>query len=89
MSAYGYDPNGVLTVQQGYFRDLAEIEQEVEIELDKLTRDRLGYASVNRGALATKSLFSLLPFVSEIVIIVALKKSLSEAAASLGRLESK
>ena len=34
MSAYGYDPNGVLTVQQGYFRDLAEIEQEVEIELD-------------------------------------------------------
>ena len=37
------DPNGVLTVQQGYFRDLAEIEQEVQVELDKINRDRLGY----------------------------------------------
>ena len=37
------DPNGVLTVQQGYFRDLAEIEQEVQVELDKVNRDRLGY----------------------------------------------
>ncbi len=37
------DPYGVLTVQQGYFRDLAEVEQEVQVELDKVNRDRLAF----------------------------------------------